>query len=128
MKFVYESVRVWPPTGNKIKSPAIVDKTAYFVESAVSFFSSKKFRNDQYPYMNMELRVADPNVWAVLEKTMLTEKPNHLFFKDECRMDWVDHTAKPSSSDIQTCIIVSESVNNDDTANGLLVNVVTFSG
>lgn len=121
-------MRAWP--SGTIASPALASKEDYFAEASTAFFSSKLFRNNQYPFIHRELEVIDPEGYVLIHNLWLaTSNPAPAYAAgDECRMDWVFPSHAPAANVVETCLILSASSDFDTEDTGFILNVVKFEG
>ena len=50
----------------------------YFAESTESFFTSKKFWNDYYPFINSELKSFDHTAWSLVAEVFGVDGSKYL--------------------------------------------------
>lgn len=111
----------------RVASPALKSKEDYFAEAAVSFFSSRRFRNDQYPFIHQELESFDPEGYNLMNSIWMRRAGNAAAdaattvlsydSRSECRIDWIFPVAGTFSLGgddwVATCLIVTSSKSYD---------------
>ena len=50
----------------------------YFAESSESFFTSDRFFNDYYPFINAELKTFDPTAWNLVADVFDVDSEKYL--------------------------------------------------
>lgn len=70
----------------------------YFAESSEAFWSSRRFRNDFFPYLHCELRGFDPIAYEMCE-TCWGIKGDEVPSRGEIPDDWLNKLAKVSEDD-----------------------------
>ena len=80
--------------GQKCKSYATTNDREYLAETAEAFFSSKRFRNNSYPYVNSELKTFDEDGWKLITRVFE--------LSDEWVADFISKMEPPADYDPKT--------------------------
>ena len=64
--------------GQNLRAYAMYTSYEYFAESTESFFTSKKFWNDYYPFINSELKTFDIAAWNMVAQVFGVDGSKYL--------------------------------------------------
>ena len=90
----------WTGAAPSAKPYAATNKCEFFAETCEAFFSSRRFRNDFFPYVHSELRGFDPIAYRMVEDAFGI-RGDELATRAEFPEDWGRRFAK-----VDSCIIM----------------------